>query len=58
VHVGDVVIVIAYGMFDAAEASAFRPRIVHVDAANSIIEIDSDAASAIIAGVKRPPLAL
>jgi hypothetical protein len=31
---------------------------VHVDAANSIIEIDSDAASAIIAGVKRPPLAL
>ncbi len=58
VHVGDVVIVIAYGLFPAEEASTFRPKIVHVDAANTIIEIDSDAASAIVAGLERPPHAL
>jgi aspartate 1-decarboxylase len=32
--VGDVVIVIAYGNFDARELVDFRPRIVHVDEKN------------------------
>ena len=58
VHVDDVIIVIAYGLFETDEAATFRPKIVHVDAANSIVEIGSDAASAIIAGVERPPHAL
>lgn len=58
VHVGDVVIIIAYGLFTSDEAAAFRPRIVHVDAANSIVEIGSDAASAITPGLGRAPHAL
>ena len=58
IHVGDVVIVIAYGMFDADEAAVFRPTIVHVNASNAVVEIGSDAASAIVAGVERPPHAL
>ena len=37
--------VIAYGLLTTTEAVEFRPRIVHVDAVNSIIEIASDAAS-------------
>ncbi len=58
VHVGDVVIVITYGLFPAEEATTFRPKIVHVDAANTIIGIDSDAASALVTGLERPPHAL
>jgi aspartate 1-decarboxylase len=46
VHPGDLVILIAYGQFDDALAREYRPRVVHVDAANRIIELDSDPASA------------
>ncbi len=56
-HVGDVVILIAYGQFETAEALAFEPRIVHVDARNRMVEIGTDAAAAVMAGVERPPLA-
>ena len=56
-HVGDVVILIAYGQFETAEARAFEPRIVHVDAANRMVELGTDAAEAVMAGVERPPLA-
>lgn len=55
VHVGDIVIVIAYGQFETAEALEFRPSIVHVDAANAIVEINTDAASAVTEGVERAP---
>ncbi|GGL03136.1 aspartate 1-decarboxylase [Mangrovihabitans endophyticus] len=47
VHPGDLVILIAYGQMDDAEAGAFRPRIVHVDAANKIIELGADPAAAV-----------
>ncbi len=39
---GDLVILIAYGVMDDAEASTFRPRVVHVDRDNKIVELGSD----------------
>jgi aspartate 1-decarboxylase len=56
-HVGDVVILIAYGQLTTEEALAFEPRIVHVDAANRPITVGTDAAEALMPGVERPPLA-
>ncbi|WP_250031494.1 aspartate 1-decarboxylase [Paractinoplanes maris] len=46
VHPGDLVILIAYGQLEDAEARAYQPRIVHVDAANKIIELGADPAAA------------
>jgi aspartate 1-decarboxylase len=46
VHPGDVVILIAYGLMDNAEAGAYRPRIVFVDADNRIVHTGADAAHA------------
>jgi aspartate 1-decarboxylase len=46
VQVGDLVIIMAYGAFDAAEVRFFQPTIVHVDAANAITQVGSDAAAA------------
>jgi aspartate 1-decarboxylase len=64
IHPGDLVIIIAYGLFEDAEARTYRPRIVHVDAANRIVARGSDAAEAAegvpsgTSGVlSRPPLA-
>lgn len=42
VSVGDLVIVIAYGIMEDAEARVHRPRIVHVDAANRIVSLGTD----------------
>jgi aspartate 1-decarboxylase len=55
VHVGDLVILIAYAQLTTEEARAFAPRIVHVDTANRIVATDTDAASAVIDGLARPP---
>ena len=38
VHPGDIVILIAYGLMDNAEAAACLPRVVFVDEANRIVE--------------------
>ena len=46
VHPGDLVILISYGQLETAEALAYRPRIVHVDAGNKIIELGADPAAA------------
>ena len=46
VHPGDLVILIAYAQMDDAEARAFAPRVVHVDADNRIIELGADPAEA------------
>ena len=56
--VGDLVIVIAYGQMDDAEARAFRPRIVHVDAGNRILSLGDDPAEAVTPGVEAPPFAV
>jgi aspartate 1-decarboxylase len=45
VHRGDTVIVIAYAQYDQDELAVYRPRIVHVDAANDILAIDDRAAT-------------
>ncbi|PRX50510.1 L-aspartate 1-decarboxylase [Prauserella shujinwangii] len=46
VHPGDLVILIAYGQMDNAEAATFKPRIVFVDADNRIVTEGSDPADA------------
>ncbi|HET9873493.1 MAG TPA: aspartate 1-decarboxylase [Propionibacteriaceae bacterium] len=47
VGVGDLVIVISYAAMSDAEARAFRPTVVHVDAVNAIISIGSDAGAGV-----------
>jgi len=47
VNPGDLVILISYAQMDDATARAYRPRIVHVDARNRVLDLGSDAASAV-----------
>jgi aspartate 1-decarboxylase len=42
VHPGDLVILISYGLMDAAEATAYRPRVIFVDGANRIMDVGED----------------
>jgi aspartate 1-decarboxylase len=56
--VGDVVIVIAYQMMSDAEARAFMPRIVHIDAANRIVALGSAPARAVTPELGSPPFAV
>jgi aspartate 1-decarboxylase len=44
VHPGDVVILIAYGQMETAEARELRPRVVFVDADNRIVGTGTDPA--------------
>jgi aspartate 1-decarboxylase len=44
VHTGDTVIVISYASYDAAELRSYEPRVVHVDADNSIVTVDDAVA--------------
>ena len=44
VHPGDLVILIAYGTMENAEARAYQPRIVFVDADNKAIDLGHDPA--------------
>ncbi|MEZ0068839.1 aspartate 1-decarboxylase [Streptacidiphilus sp. MAP12-20] len=46
VHPGDLVILIAYGQMEDAEARAYTPRIVFVDRENRITHTGADAAAA------------
>ena len=43
---GDLVILIAYGVMDDAEARSYRPRVVHVDPDNKILDLNSDPTTA------------
>ncbi|MFI1395703.1 aspartate 1-decarboxylase [Streptomyces sp. NPDC020681] len=42
VHPGDLVILISYAQVDDAEARSLVPSVVHVDAANRIVDLGSD----------------
>ncbi len=42
VHPGDLVIMISYGVMDETEAKSYIPKVVHVDAANRIVELGGD----------------
>jgi len=52
---GDLVIVISYAIVDDAEASTFRPNVVHVDAQNHIFAVGDDPAAAMTDDVLTPP---
>ena len=41
VHSGDKVIVVSYAEYDEAELESYEPIVVHVDAANSIVDVDA-----------------
>lgn len=45
VQVGDVIIIISYGMFSDAEAQALRPKLVFVDGENRIAEVVEEEAA-------------
>lgn len=47
VHPGDLVILIAYGQMEDAEAREFKPSVVFVDAENRIVGTGSDPAEAL-----------
>lgn len=49
VHVGDVVIVVAYAMLDERELEGFAPRVVHVDAANREVALGTDLGESVAA---------
>ena len=56
---GDLVILISYQMIDDHEARTAKPRIVHVDADNRIVELDHDPARPVPGSdTVRPPLAV
>lgn len=44
VHPGDLVILIAYGQMDDAEARTYAPRVVFVDDRNRVLDLGSDPA--------------
>ncbi|MFF3561666.1 aspartate 1-decarboxylase [Streptomyces sp. NPDC002574] len=44
VHPGDLVILISYAQVDDSEARDLRPKVVHVDAGNSIVALGEDLA--------------
>jgi aspartate 1-decarboxylase len=44
VHTSDTVIVISYASYDEAELASYEPRVVHVDADNSIVTVDDAVA--------------
>ena len=48
VHTGDTVIVISYASYDEAELSSYEPKVVHVNADNSIVTVD-DAVAELLA---------
>lgn len=57
VHPGDLVILISYQTVDDRSARTLKPRIVHVDAANRIVELGADAAQPVPGSdTLRPPL--
>jgi aspartate 1-decarboxylase len=45
VHRGDTVIVFSYASYDTADLERYEPRVVHVNAANEIVTVDSEAAA-------------
>lgn len=47
VHVGDLVILISYGVMDDAEARTRRPKVVFVDSENRVVGTGGDPAEAL-----------
>jgi len=45
VHHGDTVIVISYAQYSETDLETYVPRVVHVDADNRIVTVDSEVAT-------------
>src|SRR3954464_8173988 len=45
VHRGDTIIVISYASYDQAEMAGYEPKVVHVNRANEIIDVDAEVAT-------------
>ena len=45
VHREDLIIVISYASYDERELAYYHPRVVHVDAHNSILQVDREVAT-------------
>jgi aspartate 1-decarboxylase len=45
VHPGDLVILISYGVMDETESESYLPKVVHVDAANRVVDLGTDPAA-------------
>lgn len=56
--VGDLVILISWASVESTDAPTFAPRVLHVDAANRIVEFGADPAAAVIDGLVAPPHAI
>jgi aspartate 1-decarboxylase len=41
VHSGDKIIVVSYAEYEEAELGSYGPIVVHVDASNSIVDVDA-----------------
>lgn len=54
----DTVILITYADMTTEEARAYKPKVVHVDQHNRILQLGNDPAEGITPGLIRPPLAL
>jgi aspartate 1-decarboxylase len=46
---GDTIIVVSYASYDAGELDEYEPRVVHVDAHNAILQVDSAVATLLTA---------
>ena len=55
VHPGDLIILISYAQMDDESARAYRPRVVHLDRNNRIIELGDDPA-ATVPGIADDPV--
>ena len=42
VHTGDTIIVVSYASYDAQELESYEPTVVHVNANNQIIDVNSN----------------
>ncbi|HET8672184.1 MAG TPA: aspartate 1-decarboxylase [Thermoleophilaceae bacterium] len=42
VHTGDTVIVVSYASYDEQELASYEPTVVHVNARNEIVEVNSN----------------
>jgi aspartate 1-decarboxylase len=49
VHRGDTIIVISYAGYDPEELEHYHPRVVHVDAHNTILQVDREVATLLAA---------
>lgn len=58
IHVNDTVVLITYANMTREEATAYDPKVVHVDQHNRILQLGSDPGEGITSELIRSPFAL